>query len=393
MSTTLPPRTSADTRSADANGTAANGTDVEAAPIEWFRASRHEVRHDAELMEGLDGRPLLFIGETGRYIAVGRDVGRLLPLLDGTRTGDELIAELGADRPTDLVAEKLARLLHGLRQAGALTEEPAAVSGRRGIVRFMRREHLLRLPLTRSVGRALEPLVAPLRVIPGRRLVALWTTVGAIGFALGMLALFTAGGDWQPPAYAWLIYPLIFVQIASHEFSHALVCQYLGVPVREAGVGLMLYVMPVGYVDRTDAYRVRDRRSRAFLSLAGPLNDQIWFGATGVVAMTAPGEIGDIAFLMLIFQLLLTLMNVNPVVPSDGYHAVSALVGEVNVRGQALSYLAHRILRTPLTAELAAVTPRRRRFFIWYGVACLAFVALLVVGMLRTVGFVIGAVS
>ncbi|QHC71253.1 M50 family metallopeptidase [Rathayibacter sp. VKM Ac-2801] len=365
-----------------ARGTASAQED---APVDWFRDSRPRLRADAELLAGLDDKPLLHIGASGRYIAIGREVVPLLPLFDGSAAGSELVERIRGERDADQVADRLARLAHGLRQAGALDEPPARVGGRRGIARFMRREHLLRLPLTRSVDRALEPLIAPLRSVPGSHLVALWAALAAIGAVLGVLALATAGADWRPPAHLWLVYPLLFAQIAAHELAHALVCQYLRVPVREAGIGLMLYVMPVGYVDRTDAYRVPDRRSRAFLSLAGPVNDQLWFGVTAVVALTVPGEVGDLAFVLLVFQAFLTVMNLNPVTPSDGYHAVSALVGEVNVRGQALSFLTHRLLRLPLPQGVAALSARRRRFFIGYALACLAFLVLLVAGVARTV--------
>lgn len=358
---------------------------TEDAPLDWFRDARPRLRDDVELLAGLDDKPLLYIGAFGRYVAIGRDVVPLLPLFDGATPGAELVERLRGDRDPEQVAARLTRLAHGLRQAGVLEEPPARVSGRRGLARFMRREHLLRLPLTRNVGTVLEPVVAPLRAMPGPRLVALWVTLAALGAVLGVVALATAGADWRLPAHAWLLYPLIFAQIVAHELSHAFVCQYLRVPVREAGIGLMLYVMPVGYVDRTDAYRVADRRSRAFLSAAGPVNDQLWFGTAAVVAMTVPGERGDLAFMLLIFQAFLTVMNLNPVTPSDGYHIVSALAGEVNVRGQALSYLTHRLLRVPLPPGVAALTPRRRRFYLGYAVACLLFLALLVAGVTRTV--------
>ncbi|PPF15586.1 M50 family metallopeptidase [Rathayibacter rathayi] len=357
---------------------------TEDAPLDWFRNAHPRLREDVELLEGLDGKPLLYIGATGRYLAIGRDVVPLLPLFDGVTTGAELVERLRGDRDPEQVATRVSWLAHSLRQAGALEEPPARVGVRRGLARFMRREHLLRLPLTRRVGLVLEPVVAPLRAIPGPRLAALWITLAAVGAVLGVVALATAGANWRLPAHAWLLYPLIFAQIAAHELSHALVCQYLRVPVREAGIGLMLYVMPVGYVDRTDAYRVADRRSRAFLSSAGPVNDQLWFGAAAVVAMTVPGEPGDLAFMLLIFQAFLTVMNLNPVTPSDGYQVVSAFAGEVNVRGQALSYLTHRLLRIPLPPGVAALTPRRRRFYLGYAVACLLFLALLVAGVLRT---------
>lgn len=276
--------------------------------------------------------------------------------------------------------------MHELRQAGALVEPPQPERGRRGIARFMRREHLLRLPLTRNIGTWLETPVAPLRAIPGHVLAGLWVTLSAIGFAVGLFALFTAGSGWQAPSNLWVLYIVLFLQIGFHELSHALVCQYLKVPAREAGVGLMLYVMPVGYVDRTDSYRITDRKSRAFLSLAGPVNDQIWFGVTGLVVLLAPAEISHLAFSMLMLQVLLTLMNFNPLVPSDGYHAISALTGTVNFRGKALNYLTHKLLRVPLSESQLTVSRKTSRAYIWYGIGCLAFVLVLVLGMARTLG-------
>jgi putative peptide zinc metalloprotease protein len=164
--------------------------------------------------------------------------------------------------------------------------------------------------------------------------------------------------------------------------------------VREAGVGLMLYVMPVGYVDRTDAYRVRDRKSRAFIALAGPVNDQLWFGVTGVIALANQGtELGNFAFTYLIFQAFLTLMNFNPVSPSDGYHMVSALSGAINFRGQALSYLTHLVLRLPLTPELERIPTKRRRWFVLYAVACVLFFLVLAFAASKTVLSLIGALQ
>jgi putative peptide zinc metalloprotease protein len=156
----------------------------------------------------------------------------------------------------------------------------------------------------------------------------------------------------------------------------------------------MLYVMPVGYVDRTDAYRVRDRKSRAFIALAGPVNDQLWFGVTGIIAITQQGtELGHLAFTYLIFQAFLTLMNFNPVAPSDGYHMVSALSGAINFRGQALSYLTHLVLRLPLTPELERIPTSRRRWFVVYALGCVAFFVILALAASRTVLTLIGALQ
>jgi len=63
------------------------------------------------------------------------------------------------------------------------------------------------------------------------------------------------------------------------------------------------------------------------------------------------------------------------------------------VRGQALSYLTHLVLRLPLSPALQAVSPARRRFYIGYAVGCLLFLTLLVAGAARSVTTLLGALS
>lgn len=365
---------------------------TQADPTDWFNTTAHQLRAGVEAVYGLDDKPLLFIPSTGKYLAIGRGLQQLLPLLDGQRTGAQLLMAAGA-QPSEVLTGRLADAFHELRQSGALVQEPVAEPVRRSLARFMRREHLLRLPLTRSIDSWLEPMVAPLRRIPGRWLAGIWFALAGVGMVLGGYALATAGANWQLPAQLWWIYLVLFAQIACHELSHALVCQYLRVPVREAGIGLMLYLMPVGYVDRTDSYRVRSRPARAFLSLAGPVNDQIWFGITALIALQASGELAHLAFAMLGVQLLLTLMNFNPLVPSDGYHALCAMTGAVNYRGKALSYLTHRLLRLPLGEAQAASSAGQARGYLCYALGCLIFVGLLLAGLMRTIRTVLEVIS
>lgn len=362
------------------------------AQTHWFTTTRHQLRPDVELLPGLDEKPLLFIQDTGKYIAIGPGMRHILPLLDGSLDGTQIARRTAPGIDQSLVHQRLAESMHELRQAGALTEQPIAEPGRRSVARFMRREHLLRLPLTRSIDRWLEAPIAPLRSISGAWLAGVWFIAAALGLATGGYALLTAGANWQMPEHLWVLYVVLFIQIAFHELSHAVVCQYLRVPVREAGVGLMLYIMPVGYVDRTDSYRVRDRKSRAFLSLAGPVNDQIWFGVTGLIAIFAPPQISHLAFAMLGLQVLLTLMNFNPLVPSDGYHALCAITGAVNFRGKALSYLTHRLLRLPLTETQRNITGKQARGYVWYALGCIFFLTLLIAGMFRTISTIVEAI-
>ena len=56
---------------------------------------------------------------------------------------------------------------------------------------------------------------------------------------------------------AWWFVPIVVVvEVTLHELGHATVCEALGTPVREAGVALWCSVIPIAYVDCTDAYRL-----------------------------------------------------------------------------------------------------------------------------------------
>ena len=349
----------------------------------WFLDTPHQVKPEVEHTLGLDDKNLLFDPARGKYLALSPSAGALVASLDGTRTGRQLLAERSATATPQQI-ERVARLLDDIRQSGFLTEAPRAEGARQATARFARREHLLRLPLITDIGRWLEPVVAPLRTVPGALLSWIWIGLAGLGIAIGLVGLTTAYVP-RMPGHLWVVPVVLAAQIAVHELAHALVCQYLRAPAREAGIGLMFYFMPVGYVDRTDSYRVRSRAGRVMISLAGPLSDQIWFGVAGVVALTAPQPVASLAVLVMVSQLFLTAMNFNPLSPSDGYHAVTASLGIINLRGNALSYIVHLVLRTPLPTHFETKGRVERGWLIAYAAACLGFVALALTFTVRAV--------
>lgn len=357
-----------------ASSTPEDGRDGSHELLAWFLDSRHRLNDHVERTAGLDDRALLYDAARGKYMALSPSAGVLVPHFDGTRTGAEVLGQLRR-APTREQAERVARLFHDLRQSGFLVELPVREDARRATARFARREHMFRFPLIKNVDRFLEPVTAPLRRVPSAVLVIAWLILAAIGLGFGVAGL-TTTTVMTMPAGLWVVPVILGAQIAVHELAHAMVCQYLRVPAREAGVGLMLYFLPVGYVDRTDSYRVRSRSGRVLIALAGPLSDQIWFGVTGMVALTAPDPVSHVAVVLMVGQVLLTVMNFNPLTPSDGYHAVTAALGIINMRGNALSYIVHLVLRTPLPTHFGTKGRAERVWLVVYAVGCLGFVVI-----------------
>jgi len=357
--------------------------------VSWFLLTTPELGVDIEHVPGLDGRPMLHDPTRGRYVALTPAADRLTLRFDGHSTGADIVRRAGWSQADPVIA-RVAVMASELRQLGFLTEPAHAEGLRIRASRFALKEHLVRFPLVTDVGRFLEPVVAPARRVPSTAIVTAWVTLSLLGLAVGAVALTHVRVDAMPP-HAWLLLPLLVLQIVLHELSHALVCQFHRAPVRSAGVGLMLYVLPVGYVDRTDSHRVRGRPARVLISLAGPISDQIWFGVAGVVALTAGTGTSDMAVVMLVFQVLLTAMNLNPFTPSDGYHAVTAAYGVTNLRGKSLALVVHHVLGSPLPAHLLRVSDRERRVMVGYGLACLAFALVIALAVARSLVHLIGA--
>ncbi|MEU5418775.1 PqqD family peptide modification chaperone [Streptomyces sp. NPDC020799] len=340
----------------------------------WLDTAPLALKESIEQMDGIDGRPLLFDTETGQYVALSRAGTVILTLLDDAPTAREVVRRVTASSSADpeRIETSVVRFLGELRQAGVLTLAPQGQNRRQRLMKHSLRQRMPRFALTRSVHVLLEPVARLLRRLPVAAVVTCWLLLVAAGAGTVCVALAERGVP-HLSSWAWLAMLLLAAQIAVHELGHALVCQYLRVPVREAGITLMLYVMPVAYVDRTDAYRVRSRAPRVLIALAGPLSDAIWAGVTAVVLLSTHGAVADVAGALLYSQLFLMMINLNPLLPSDGYQALESAMGSVNLRGRSFAYLTHLVTRVPLPSHLLTASRAKRAGYLTFGGLCLAY--------------------
>jgi putative peptide zinc metalloprotease protein len=328
------------------------------------------------LVAGADDHPLLYNAETGVYVRLSRTGARMVPLLDGTRTGTALLAAASRSRGPDGVRDRspdLLSFLNDLRAAGVLSEPPEPPHGVRLLFAY-----LFRLaPEFRIPAGFLNRLLGP----PARILARFRTPFSALAVLLAAAAVAAVALAMTRPApitFAgppWLLIGAVFlVQAAVHESAHATVCQALGVPVREAGVKLFLLLIPLTFVDRTDAYRVRSRSGRAVLALAGPLVDLVATGLTSLLIIVDPAHTGGLRWL-LGMQLFLVCNNLNPLLPvTDGHHALEAALGEINLRHRAFTYLGHVLFRIPLSSAHQSVSAGRRSMYLAYGIISAVYV-------------------
>ncbi|MBV8734869.1 MAG: M50 family metallopeptidase [Solirubrobacterales bacterium] len=290
-------------------------------------------------MTGADFQPMLYLTAERRYIWLSHGAANLLDALDGATTTAQILTEVNGGGDPELEArrrEAVLRTIDGLRRAGAFTLDagrdtvPAPARWRRWFAANPR------LKITRGI----EPLVtSPARLAVRHARGARLTLVALL---MASLTLCIAGlvGFSTPTAIAWpAVFGILLFEVAVHELSHATVCKVFGVAVREAGVMLWGWFLPLAYVDCTDIYRLPTRRPRVLVALAGPCVDLVAAGAAAAVALTATGEVSGTATIVFLSLLLMLARNLTPLLPTDGYHAMEALTGELNLRRRAWSHL------------------------------------------------------
>ncbi|WP_370948444.1 hypothetical protein AB5J62_12880 [Amycolatopsis sp. cg5] len=336
-----------------------------------------------ELLTGADGRSMLFDEASGKYTFVSKGACLLVPQLTAGVRYDKLLDELArrSGAPLDQVDKALRPMVHDLARLELLAGVVAASDGvATKVARSQIKMPHARLPI--STERADRVFGAIARLFRGR--------VG--GMALGALGLLGAAGFLTavltlvfhpivPDLSAiWVVYLVIVPQTLLHETSHGVLCRYYAVPAREVGVALWFYVMPIGYVDRSDAVRLEKRWPRIAILLAGPAFDGIVLGTTATLLLTGVGDPGVLGTLVA-FQTVMMVMNFNPMLPTDGQQVLENALGKLNLRSRAMTYVLHRVLRKPLPSALHRVGRGDRTLFWGYGIACLAYM-LLVFGLI-----------
>ena len=200
-----------------------------------------------------------------------------------------------------------------------------------------------------------------------------------------------------------LIWCVSIVVIAIHELGHAYACKHFGGQVHEMGF-MLLYFEPCFYCNVNDAWSFPELRSRLWVTAAGSWIQFVLAGIAAIVwSVAAPGTfVSDVAFATLLVGGVTNIAsNMNPLIPLDGYFALSDWLEIPNLRQRAFGHFTWWIKRHLLGIDLEepTVTERERKVFLWYGalaaiyiVLSLAVVVLIVGGWARETFGAIGGV-
>jgi putative peptide zinc metalloprotease protein len=194
----------------------------------------------------------------------------------------------------------------------------------------------------------------------------------------GVLAFYTA--DFYTLQNILLFWLVASTVIAIHELGHAFACKYFGGHVHELGA-MLIYFQPAFYCNVNDAWTFPERSRRLWVTAAGTWIQLIVAGLAAIVwVIVDPESVVSRAafFAVLIGGATTVLANANPLIPLDGYYALSDYLEIPNLRQRAFGHLGWLVRRYVLRLDVPQppADDRERRVFLLYGLLSTAYITL-----------------
>jgi len=348
----------------------------------------------------------------GKYYQFGEAETGLMRLMDGRRTPAE-IAALAADTLGVGVTEgQVGDFAARLKRLGIVERTPAEQhmmlmervrSQRRIRVRQRAQGSVLRLRF--SIGdpdRLFDAIVARVPWLWSRAfVVASFVLFVAYGLVLasrwdefwnGTVNLYMLSG--VSVSYLVAVWLLVIVIGGIHELGHGLTTKWFGGEVHEIGA-MMLYFSPAMFCNTNDAWTFERRSHRLWVTFAGPWIELVLASLGALLWVVAepgtfPHQLGFLTVLVGGISAVIT--NFNPLLPLDGYYALSDWLEIPNLRRRSFQYWGWMAKRYLLGVNVPSprVTPRERRVFLIYGGLALGYSVLVAVVSLVWLILVIG---
>ncbi len=261
----------------------------------------------------------------GRFVQLTELLYRVAEQCDGTRSLDEVAANVAATTEWQMNADDAAYLLiHKLIPARiVLSPAPAsdqakAPSTAPSLLRLGLRRGVISADVIEPIAKRLQWLFLPALLIP-------LVTIGLVAHAWlyldrGVSGLLT--NALTTPGLLLLVLLMSILPGFWHEFGHASALRYGGGRARSIGVGI--YIMdPAFYTDVTDSYRL-PRWARVRTGLGGIYFDFL-LSALFIGAYFLTGH--EVFLLIVVLNNLNTAYQFFPLVRLDGYWILADLTG------------------------------------------------------------------
>lgn len=360
---------------------------------------RRDLRWTFQEVRG-EGTYLLEDPVQGKFYRLGRREHEFVKELDGRRTVSALVAGAAKRDPRlALEAAEASSLVRLLVDAGLVEMEGADHADRvwhevnrpqeskRALGRFSQ-ALFLKVPLG-NPDRFFDWLARRAGWLGGPWFALVWivTLLAGASSLYGQKERFTAQMSGMFDfGNLWILGGLWLVLKAFHECWHGFMCRRFGGAVPEAGLTLLLFTTPLGYVNASSSVAFPSRWHRIAVSAAG-MYGELFLAALAAIlwARVSPGTWSEALHQVVVLSSVTTvLFNANPLMRFDGYYLLSDLLDIPNLYGKGQSVANWMFRRWILGMRKAEFPLRRGESFpliAVYGVAAWVWKSVVFIGI------------
>jgi putative peptide zinc metalloprotease protein len=290
----------------------------------------------------------------GRYVSVSARGLEVWQSFDGTVDLRDVAHRYQGAEVADVMPALIA-LTRTLAECGLVTLDspptPSSEVGTAAVARSAR--NLLEGYFTFSPERALERAYRLFRPACHRMTVAGAALVAFVGLVLFL----TASQRFPFHASVGGIVTLALAMCVAavlHEAAHALTLRHFGGTVSRAGVGWYWFAA-TAFVDTSDAHFLPGNQ-RVAVALAGPVADAAFAGGAALLAAGLhDAGVAGWAMMLATTTYARLLWNVNPLLETDWYYALTDVLGRPNLRHDGFAQLfSHRLRRDGIALTYGA---------------------------------------
>ncbi len=340
---------------------------------------------------------------SGQFIRIDAALWRALTQLQGRCSLRDWLRQHESQFDARSLLESVTHLQrHGLL-CGMVNHQQASRTGRRTVFNPL----MMKIPICNPEA-WLSWLASRSRVIRARGALVTIAILFVLALSLGLLNTEQLVFDWHrllsAPEQWWqylLLYPCLK---CLHEISHGLVLSRLGGAVREAGISFLV-LMPVPYVNATDAWSLPRRRDRLAVTAAGMLCDISLASIALILWQTLEsGVLSDVAFAVMLMGFVSVFMfNANPLLKFDGYYILEDLLDSPGLARRSIAYWQYLFKRYLFAASgvmRPLIAEGERRWLMPYAVASLVYritlslvISLFLISRFHEIGLLLAAFS
>ncbi len=286
---------------------------------------------------------------TGEHIRLSASASAILSLIDG-KTNLESICARSANHgfePDDVSALIGPMCTIGLLSIGSDHEQERLIAQQKSnqkdsLLSRFKNPLSIRIPL-HNPDKWLGLLIQKLPWLFRRWFLVTALSIISVAILAAIVNVSTVGEEFKrvaaSPQHWWLFILMYPALKALHELAHALVIKRWGGSVHETGI-TFLVLMPIPYVDASDAWMFPSKYQRILVGAAGMIAECTLASIGLFTFLTVqPGFTRELGFAVFFMGSVSTILfNANPLLKFDGYYILQDWLDIPNLSSRAQKY-------------------------------------------------------